>query len=228
MPKLNDLRLVWDLPTRLFHWLVVLSIIGSYVTAKLGTEWMPWHFRLGFFMIGLLIFRVIWGLIGPRHARFVNFIRGPTSIVAYLKGGIKSVGHNPLGAGMVVLMLLLLLVQVTTGLFSTDDIAYVGPYNPSVSHALAEKLTGFHHKNFNLILAAVVLHLAAIIFYTFVKKEPLVPAMFHGHKPADYVSAHEAIPSSQLWKALIVIAVAGGCVYWLMHAAPPPPASIDY
>jgi len=223
---LKDFRLVWDLPTRVFHWLLVLSIIGSYTTAKL--DLMPWHMRLGELTIGMLIFRVLWGLVGPRHARFSNFIKGPGSVLQYLKGGIKSVGHNPLGAGMVVLMLLLLAVQATTGLFSTDDIAYVGPYNPSVSHALAEQLTGIHHKNFNIILAAIVLHLCAIAYYTFVKKERLVPAMFHGQKPAEDVPAHEAIPSSQLWKALIVIAVAGGCVYWLWHAAPPPPASIDY
>ena len=225
---LKELRLVWDLPTRLFHWLVVLTLIGSYFTAKPGTEWMNWHMRLGYLMIGLLLFRLVWGLIGPRHARFVNFIKGPTSILAYLKGGLKTVGHNPMGAGMVVLMLILLLVQVTTGLFSTDDIAFVGPYNPSVSHDLTEKLTAIHHKNFNLILAAVVLHLCAIVFYTFVKKERLVPAMIHGHKPAEHVPEQEAIPSSQLLKALIVIAIAGGCVYWLLHAAPPPPASIDY
>jgi cytochrome b len=223
---LKSLRLVWDLPTRAFHWLLVLSIIGSYVTAKLGE--MPWHFRFGEFMIGMLIFRLIWGLIGPRHARFSNFIKGPGSVLLYLRGGLTSVGHNPLGAGMVVLMLLLLAVQVTTGLFSTDDVAYVGPYNPSVSHSLAERLTGIHHLNFNLILAAIVLHLCAITYYTFVKKERLVPAMFHGGKPAQHVPAHEVIPSSQLWRALIVIAVAGGCVYWLLHAAPPPPTSIDF
>jgi cytochrome b len=223
---LKDFRLVWDLPTRVFHWLLVLSIIGSYTTAKL--DLMPWHMRLGELTIGMLIFRVLWGLVGPRHARFSNFIKGPGSVLQYLKGGIKSVGHNPLGAGMVVLMLLLLAVQATTGLFSTDDIAYVGPYNPSVSHALAEQLTGIHHKNFNIILAAIVLHLCAIAYYTFVKKERLVPAMFHGQKPAEDVPAQEAIPSSQLWKALILIAVTGGCVYWLLHAAPPPPTSIDY
>ncbi len=223
---LKDSRLVWDLPTRVFHWLLVLSIIGSYTTAKL--DLMPWHMRLGELTIGMLIFRVLWGLIGPRHARFSNFIKGPGAVLQYLKGGIRSVGHNPLGAGMVVLMLLLLALQATTGLFSTDDIAYVGPYNPSVSHALAEQLTGIHHKNFNIILAAIVLHLCAIAYYTFVKKERLVPAMLHGHKPANEVPAHEGIPSSQLWKALILVAVAGGCVYWLLHAAPPPPASIDY
>src|SRR6201996_201770 len=159
---LKDLRLVWDLPTRLFHWLLVATLISLYVTAKTGNT--PWHMRLGYFMIGLLIFRVVWGLVGPRHARFVNFIKGPTSIGQYLKGGIISVGHNPLGAGMVVLMLLLLVGQVTTGLFSTDDIAYVGPYNPSVAHDLAEKLTAWHHRNFNFILGAVVLHLCAILY----------------------------------------------------------------
>jgi cytochrome b len=223
---LKDLRLVWDLPTRLFHWLLVLSIIGSYTTAKLGL--MPWHLRLGFFMVGMLIFRLIWGLIGPRHARFSNFIKGPGSILQYLKGGIRSVGHNPLGAGMVLLMLLLLVLQVTTGLFSTDDIAYTGPYFPSVSHDWAERLTGIHHKNFNIILAAIALHLCAIVYYTFVKKEPLVPAMFHGGKPAELVAPQEAISSSQLWKALLVIVIACGCVFWLLHAAPPPPESLDY
>ena len=223
---LQTLRLVWDLPTRVFHWLLVLTIIGSYVTAKLGL--MPWHQRLGLLMIGMLIFRVVWGLIGPRHARFSNFIKGPATILKYLKGGISSAGHNPLGAGMVVLMLLLLALQATTGLFSTDDVAFVGPYFPAVSHKLAEQLTGIHHKNFNFILAAIVLHLCAITFYTFVKKERLVPAMVHGYKPAEQVPAHEAIAGSQLWKALIVIAVAGGCVFWLLHAAPPPPESIDF
>lgn len=222
---LKDLRLVWDLPTRIFHWLLVLTIIGSYTTAHLGFTWMPWHMRLGFFMIGLLIFRVIWGLIGPRHARFSTFIKGPRSILQYLKGGAKSVGHNPMGAGMVVLMLLLLVIQVSTGLFSTDDIAYSGPYNGAVSHDRGEWLTKIHHLNFNFILAAIVLHLGAITFYTFVKREPLVPAMFHGRKPADHVPAHEAIPGSQLWKALIVIVLAAGCVYWLLHSAPPPVVS---
>ncbi|MEJ0006825.1 MAG: hypothetical protein WDM77_10800 [Steroidobacteraceae bacterium] len=88
-------------------------------------------------------------MVGPRHARFVNFIKGPGSVLRYLKGGASSVGHNPLGAGMVVLMLLLLAVQATTGLFSTDDVAYVGYYFPAVSHNMAERLTGIHHLNFN-------------------------------------------------------------------------------
>ncbi|HEV2701559.1 MAG TPA: cytochrome b/b6 domain-containing protein [Steroidobacteraceae bacterium] len=221
---IKESRLVWDLPVRLFHWLLVLSLIGMYLTAQPGSTWMNWHFRLGYCVIGMLIFRLLWGLVGPRHARFVNFIKGPSSVLQYLKGGIVSVGHNPLGAGAVVLMLLLLIVQVCTGLFSTDDIAFTGPYNPSVSHDLGETLTGIHHKNFYVILGAVVLHLAAILYYTFVKKVPLVPAMVHGRKPVEQVPAHEAISGSQLWKAVLVIAVAAACVFWLVHAAPPPAA----
>jgi cytochrome b len=225
---LKELRLVWDLPVRVFHWLLVVTVIALYITAKLGTEWTPWHMRLGKFMIGMLVFRVIWGLVGPRHARFVNFIKGPGSVLQYAKGCIKSVGHNPLGAGMVMLMLLLLLVQVSTGLFSTDDVVWQGPYYPSVSNALAEKLTAIHHLNFKFIEAAIALHLCAIAYYHFVKKERLVPAMIHGRKPPSEVPEQEAIGSSQLWKALIVIAVAGGCVYLLLHAAPPAPTSVDY
>lgn len=221
---IKEFRLVWDLPVRLFHWLLVLSLIGMYLTAQPGSPWMNWHFRLGYFIIGMLIFRLIWGLVGPRHARFSNFVKGPSSVVKYLKGGIVSVGHNPMGAGMVVLMLLLLIAQVSTGLFSTDDIAFTGPYNPSVGHALGETLTGIHHKNFYVILGAVVLHLGAILYYTFVKKERLVPAMIHGRKPAELVPAHEAISGSQLLKAVIVIAIAAACVFWLLHAAPPPAA----
>ena len=112
---LQSLRLVWDLPTRMFHWLLVLSLIGSYVTAKLGTDGCPGTCAWAISSIGMLIFRIIWGLIGPRHARFSNFIKGPGPVLRYLKGGVTSVGHNPLGAGMVVLMLLLLVCRSPPG-----------------------------------------------------------------------------------------------------------------
>ena len=241
----KDTRLVWDLPTRLFHWLFVLTIVSLYFTAQPGDPtWMPWHFRLGYFAIGLLLFRLIWGFIGPRHARFVNFLRGPGPILQYMKGGIKAVGHNPMGGWMVVLMLVLVAVQVTTGLFSTDDIAFTGPYNPVADtgwvaklagwasriyfvHAdgAAEKLTAIHHRNFYFfILAAVALHLCAVTVYTFFFKEKLVPAMIHGHKDAEHVPAGEAISDHQLVKALIVIVIVAAAVWYLVHAAPPPAA----
>jgi cytochrome b len=229
MPE--DRRLVWDLPLRAFHWLFAASILASWATAEAGFEWMKVHMRLGYFMIGLLLFRLVWGFIGPRHARFASFIKGPRAVWHHaraLRGraseAVVSVGHNPLGGLMVILMLLLVALQVTTGLFATDDIAWAGPYNPSVSDTLAHRLTSVHHMNFNLILTAIVLHVLAIAYYAKVKRQNLVPAMLTGWKPAEAVPASEAIASSELVKAAIVIALSAGAVYWLLSNAPPPPA----
>jgi len=221
-------RLVWDLPLRAFHWLFAASVFASWATAQPGSEWMKWHLRLGYWMIGLLVFRLIWGFVGPQHARFTSFLKGPSTIWSYARAFtgrasavFESVGHNPLGALMVVVMLLLVAFQVTTGLFSSDDIAWTGPYYPKVTDATAQRLTALHHTNFNLILAAICLHVVAIVYYTFVKRQPLVPAMLTGYKPASAVPEHAAIRSSQLAKAAIVIAVAAAAVCWLVSAAPP-------
>jgi cytochrome b len=217
---------VWDLPLRLFHWLFALGITASYVTAKVGFDWMQYHFYLGYFMIGLLVFRVIWGFIGPRHARFSSFLEKPSAIVAYARHlfdrhSRPSVGHNPLGGLMVILMLLLVAVQATTGLFATDAVIWTGPYYPSVKQATASLLSTIHSVNINIILGAVGLHVLAIIYYHAFKKQSLVSAMFTGYKPAALVPPHHAISSSQLVKALIVCALAGGFVYWLIANAPP-------
>ncbi|MGH8261680.1 MAG: cytochrome b/b6 domain-containing protein [Steroidobacteraceae bacterium] len=223
----GERRLVWDLPLRAFHWLFAASILASWGTAKLGFTWMQWHIRLGYWMMGLILFRVIWGFIGPRHARFASFLKGPRSILRYGRGfvgldePVESVGHNPLGGLMVIIMLLLVTFQVSTGLFATDDIAWTGPFNPAVSNATAEYLTGLHHLNFNLIWAAIALHIGAIAYYAFIKRRNLVPAMLHGWKPAEAVPAEDAIASSELWKALLVMIVAAGIVYAILHFAPP-------
>jgi cytochrome b len=221
---------VWDLPLRLFHWLFVLSICGSYTTAKAGVDWMQFHFYFGYFMLGLLIFRIVWGFIGPQHARFSSFLTGPSTVITYARGlfgpaAHVSVGHNPLGGLMVLVMLILVAVQATTGLFTTDTIIWTGPYYPAVSSATSSFLSGVHEINFNIILAAVALHLAAIIYYHWVKKQNLVSAMFTGYKPAATVPEHLAIPGSQLFKALVVGLVAAGIVYMIVTKAPPPPDS---
>ena len=218
-------RLVWDLPLRLFHWLLVASMVASYATAKLGFDWMRWHFYLGYWTIGLLVFRVLWGCLGPRHARFGSFIRRPSTIWLYLrnlfnKAGPRSVGHNPVGGLMVILMLLLVAVQAATGLFTSDDVAWTGPYNPAVSAATASALAAIHDINFNIILGVIGLHIAAIVFYALYKKQNLVVPMLHGHLPAELVPEHQAISSSQLLKALLVSLVAAGFVYWLLAQAP--------
>jgi cytochrome b len=227
-------RLVWDLPLRLFHWLLVLSLAASWATAKAGFDWRPLHMRLGYCTMGLVLFRVVWGFVGPRHARFVNFLKGPAGIVHYARGMAtgtmiaQSVGHNPLGALMVVVMLLLLAIQTATGLFTSDDIVYAGPYNGAVSDSMAKTLGHLHHLNFNFILAAVALHLLAIGFYTFAKKQRLIPAMFSGRKPSEIVPDHEAIGSSAMIKAVIIALISAGLVYGLVSAAPPPSAASSF
>jgi cytochrome b len=200
-------------------------MIASYVTAKLGIDWMQWHFYLGYWTIGLLVFRILWGFFGPRHARFSSFIHRPSAVWLYLrnvfnKGSPRSIGHNPVGGLMVLLMLLLVAVQAGTGLFTTDDVVWAGPYNSAVSSSMASTLSTIHNINFNIILGVVVLHVAAILFYALYKKQNLVVPMVHGHLPAALVPEHEAISSSQLFKALVVSLVAAGFVYWLLAHAP--------
>ncbi len=219
-------RLVWDLPLRAFHWLFAASILASWATATAGFNWMQWHIRLGKWMIGLLSFRVIWGFVGPRHARFTSFLSGPRTMWRYAKGltgrgePVHTVGHNPLGGVMVIIMLLLVAFQVSTGLFATDDIAWQGPYYPAVSSATAHYLTRLHHLNFNLIWAAIALHVGAIAYYDFIKRQHLVPAMVTGWKPAEAVPEGQAIKSSELVKALIVMVVCVGIVYAVLSGAP--------
>ena len=225
----EEKRLVWDLPLRLFHWLLVLCMTASWITADPGGTSMQIHMYFGYTTIGLLLFRIIWGFIGPRHARFSSFLQGPSGIWRYAKSlaagtMIQTVGHNPLGGIMVIVMLVLVGAQAATGLFASDDILWSGPYNGAVSAATADKLTSFHDLNFNVILAAVALHIMAVAFYFLVKKQNLIGAMFHGKKLALYVPANEAITRSELVKALIVIVISAGLVYWLIAAAPAPPA----
>src|ERR1700756_3494975 len=134
----DEKRLPREFPFRLFPLVFALSIVAAYVTAKLGFDWMQWHFYLGYWTIGLLIFRILWGFFGPRHARFGSFIRNPSAVWLYLKSlfhrdSARSIGHNPVGGLMVILMLVLVAVQATTGLFTTNDVVWAGPYNPSVS-----------------------------------------------------------------------------------------------
>jgi cytochrome b len=232
----GERRLVWDLPVRLFHWLLVLSLIASYLTAEFGFETlkvsdettfdlMQIHMWLGEWTLGLILFRILWGFVGPRHARFSSFLKGPTGIWRYAKAlgagtMIETAGHNPLGGLSVVLLLALVGFQAFTGLFTTDDIIWNGPYNSAVSSDWATKLSHWHHVNFNIILAAVTLHLLAIAFYFLVKKQNLVGAMVHGKK---YVADNDAITKSEIVRAVIVIVIAAGLVYWLIAAAPVTP-----
>jgi cytochrome b len=239
-------RLVWDLPLRLFHWLLVLSIAASWYTAdqsnkgefiEIGEKFFGYaqiHFWVGYWTLGLIIFRVIWGFVGPRHARFSSFIKGPSAVLAYLRstrspGYVPPVGHNPLGAWSVVVLLAVISAQVFTGLFLVDNTEiYLAPYNPAVEAATASKFKAFHVINFDVLLWLVGLHILAVLFYVVVKKQNLIAAMITGRKPAQVVPGDEAIAGSQLLKALVVIAIAALAVWLVLEMAPPLPEYDDY
>lgn len=205
---------VWDLPTRIFHWALVICIIALVTTGLLGGNAMLWHMRFGFTVLSLLLFRVVWGLIGGRWSRFVSFIYAPSTVLAYLKGAGKpehSVGHNPLGAGSVFAMLLFLLAQVGSGLVSDDDIASSGPLSKFVSNAVVSAATSYH-KNVGkyVLLALVVLHIGAIVFYLLRKRENLVAPMIHGDKALEHkLPASKDDASSRTLAAAIFAACAG-------------------
>ncbi len=220
---LNKVR-VWDLPTRIFHWALVAGVLGLAISGTVGGNAMIWHFRFGYAVLTLLLFRIVWGVVGGRWSRFGAFIYSPQSVFNYLKGRGKaehSVGHNPIGAGSVFAMLGILLAQVGSGLLSDDEIAFAGPLTSLVSNATVSLATNYH-KNIGkwILLALVLLHIAAIVFYLW-RKHNLVGAMLHGDKelvtrvpPSRDDAASRAV-------ALVVLAACAGVVYWISTLAAP-------
>lgn len=211
---------IWDLPTRLFHWALVVCVIGLVVSANIGGNAMNWHFRFGYSVLTLLLFRIVWGIVGGRWSRFTSFVYAPSTLFAYLRGNARpehSAGHSPTGALSVFALLLVLLAQVTTGLFSDDDIAYAGPLTGLVSGSTISLATWYHKEVGKLILIAlIVLHLAAIAFYKKVKKTDLFTPMVRGDK----VMASPVAPSQDTWAtrflALAVLALSGFAVSQLV------------
>ena len=205
-------RLVWDWPLRATHWLLVMCVSGSFATHYAGIEWFRWHQRFGYAVFVLVGFRLVWGLVGPRHARFASFVRGPRAIVDYLRGhgdARESVGHNPLGALAVLALLAVLGFQAVTGLFANDEIANAGAWYGWIDQELSNRLTGLHQDSSDVLLVLFGLHLAAIGWYTLRRRQPLVRAMWTGRKPAAAVPPGAAIERSGGWlAALIALAIA--------------------
>lgn len=204
---------IWDLPTRLFHWALVLCVIGLFITGKTGGNAMDWHFRLGFTMASLLLFRLLWGWVGGHWSRFSTFMYSPRSILNYLTGhgsAAMSVGHNPLGAISVFAMLSFLLLQVGSGLFSEDQEQAFGPLSKFVSAATVRWLTAYH-KNVgqNVLLVLIFLHLAAIVFYQVRTKSKLLGPMINGDKVLpDDVPPSRDDTASRLGGAMVFAACA--------------------
>ena len=174
---------IWDLPTRVFHGLLALCVAGSIVSVQFGGNAIAWHFRFGYAILALLLFRLIWGFVGPRYARFASFPPDPRAAFASLRGTAHATGgHNPLGAFSVYAMLAALAFQAVSGLFANDSIMWDGPLRPWVTEATSELITRWHRLNRYLILGLIGLHLGAIAWYSLRRGQRLVGPMITGDR----------------------------------------------
>jgi cytochrome b len=212
---------VWDLPLRLFHWSLVASVATAFVSAQIGGNAMVWHGRAGLAVVGLLVFRVVWGFVGPSPARFASFVKGPAAIRTYLRGEWRGIGHNPLGALSVLALLSLLAAQALSGLFANDDISFQGHLYPLVGADLSSQITGIHKLFEPLLIALVTLHLGAIAFYVKVKKDNLTIPMITGWK--DVAEPIEAPRGGGVVALLVAVVIAAGATYAASGALLPPP-----
>lgn len=219
----NNRIKLWDLPTRIFHWLLVLAVSAALITAEIGGSLIVWHGRLGVLIVGLVAFRLVWGFIGSTYARFVQFYPTPAKIKAYLNGQWHAEGHNPLGALSVFGLLSLLLVQASTGLFANDDIAFRGPLADLVSSRMSDVLTNLHDMVGEILLPFILLHVGAIVFYARIKKTNLVRPMITGWK--EQATGDSAQGGG--WRAVVfALLIALGLAYAASGAWLPKPSAM--
>ena len=178
---------VWDAFVRCFHWSLVSLFAISVASGKVGGEWIVWHMRSGYAILALVVFRLIWGFVGGEYARYTSFLTGPVRGIKFAKGLLGKapqhvIGHNPVGGWMVVVLLVLLATQAGLGLFSNDEIATTGPLARYVSDETSLTLMSRHRSIGDVLLILVGVHIAAVLFHVFVKKEGIVRAMLTGKK----------------------------------------------
>lgn len=210
---------IWDLPTRIFHWALAACVLALVVTAKVGGNAMEWHFRLGYTVLALLLFRIVWGFLGGQWSRFASFLYSPARLVRYVRGQAHAedgAGHSPLGALSVFALLAVLIAQVGTGLLSDDEIAFAGPLTRFVSNAVVGQATGYHKEiGQYLVLGLVALHVLAVAFYVLARRQRLVGPMLHGDK----VLAAQVTPSrddmASRAVALAVFALCAALAWWV-------------
>jgi cytochrome b len=219
----RDVR-VWDLPTRLFHWTLVVLIALQFATAEFGLLSMDWHYRFGYATLALILFRVVWGFVGSQTSRFADFVRGPMTIARYLqtqwsvgaqiKHAQTSVGHNALGGWSVLSMLGVVLLQAISGLFSSDGIDEDGPFSASVSNATVKWMTSLHHLGETALLILIGLHIAAVLLHWLLKHDNLIAPMFSGRKRIDPA---RPISFAGNGRALLLFAIASAAVAVLAY-----------
>ena len=210
---------IWDWPIRLFHWLLAILVVVSWSTAEIGGNAMQYHMWSGYAILSVVLFRISWGFVGSDSARFAHFLRGPRAVFGYLRNWFTPhyrpvLGHNPLGGWSVAALVLALLFQASTGLFSNDDIATEGPLYHLVSKAASDLFTQLHGTSFNILLALIGLHVAAIILYWVKHRENLLTPMLTGDKTVD--AGTPEFKQSSAWLALALVIAAAGVVYGIV------------
>lgn len=230
-------HLVWDLPLRVFHGLLVIAVLGCWITSRLGVKAFVWHLWLGYATFVLIFFRIAWGFLGPRHARFSSFMRGPRAIAAYLAALLPShgrpatarpphhPGHNPAGALVVVLFIALLLGIAVTGLFANDELFNTGPLYGYLSDAASDRVTTWHRWLMDALWVLIALHLLAVLAYLLIGQQDLITPMITGRKPAPWAGADDEIRTSRVALA-ILLALAGSLVLYALIATAPEASSM--
>ena len=208
---------IWDLPTRLFHWLLAAAVFGALGTAWVGGNAMVWHLRCGLAVLALVVFRLVWGLVGGRWSRFASFLYAPGSVLRFLRGEERpgdrfEAGHNPLGSFSVFAVLAVLALQVATGLFSDDEIAFQGPLNHFVSTDRGLLATHWH-ADFGawVVVGLIVVHIAAIAFYLLRKKTNLIRPMVTGDKPVPPLPLDTPASTDSTGTRLLALVLALAC-----------------
>ena len=207
---------IWDLPTRLFHWLLAALVVFSFTTGKLGGDWLTWHFRSGYAIASLLLFRFLWGVAGSRYARFASFSPSPSRIWHALRStdnAAPAAGHSAIGALSVYALLFVLAVQVSTGVFTNDGTFTEGPWAKFVSSAISDRLSTVHYYNHWLVVGLTILHVTAIGFYLLVRRDDLITPMITGDKLGLAAPAAEHGAAMRLRAALLATAAAGVVSY---------------
>jgi cytochrome b len=218
--RARDVR-VWDLPTRLFHWTLALLVAVAVVSAKMDA--LSVHMFVGETILALVLFRLVWGIVGSQTARFSDFIKGPRAILAHIAQSTTpgaapvTLGHNPLGGLMVVVLLLALGAQAGSGLFTSDDITVDGPLVPLAAGATVKALSALHRLLSDGILILVGLHVAAVLAYLLVKKDNLIRPMITGRKRVAHPASDPRRVSPLLALAILLAAV--GLVSLVARAA---------
>lgn len=211
---------VWDLPTRLFHWSLAATMVALVVTAKVGGNAMQWHLQLGQVMLALLVFRLVWGLVGGHWSRFTSFMYSPTRLWRYLRGqdGDEAVGHSPLGALSVFALLGVSLAQVVSGLLSDDEISFAGPLARYVSGEWVGQATWYHSDvGQYLLIGLVVLHVLVISFYALLRRSNLVHSMLHGDKLLDRPVAASRDDMATRSRAALVATLSAALAWWVFR-----------